>query len=190
VTRLTTYALNGTNNLALHPNQYSSIVNLQQLIDTKQVMRIMRPELIVKVQTAVSNKRNHPHIFRFNDQYYVTLHQIKNELQRERAFHLLRKLQIGEDVDLTKLPNSLCYILQPGTQPMSTFTGNMTMSVMIGIVFGMLAMAVGILFTTIAGTAVETTSGFQPIAVIFIISCVVGWLVATLAIQIKRKLAT
>ncbi len=189
MTQLTTYALNERNNLALYPNQYASITNLQKLIDTKQVMRIMQPELILKVQTAVSRK-DHPHILEFNGQLYLTLHQIRSENQRERVFHLLRKLQLGEEVDLSKLPNSLQHIFQPDSRTANTLTGSMTMSILIGMVCGLIAMSVGMLCMTIFGTAVEPASSTQPTAVIFIVSCCIGWLFAILTLQIKKKQST
>ncbi len=149
----------------------------------------MQPELILKVQTAVSHK-DHPYILQFNGQLYLTLHQIRSDIHRERAFHLLRKLQLGEEVDLSKLPNSLRHIFQPDSPTANTLTGSMAMSGLIGMACGLIAMSVGILFMTIFGTAVEPASGIQPTAVIFIISCCIGWLVTTLTLQIKRKSST
>lgn len=150
-------------------------------------MRIMKPALIEKMKTAVSYHTNHPHILQFNGHFYLTLHQIRSDQQREYVFHLLRKMQIGEEVDLTRLPGSLRQIFQSNASPAQTLTGSMTVSLLIGMVCGLVAMAIGVLILTVSGHASIGATGMQPTAVIFIIASVICWLIATLTIWVKAK---
>ena len=168
-------------------NHYLAIANLQQLIDGKQVMRIMQPALIEQVKTAVSPPTPHPHILFYNGNYYLTLHQIRDERQREKTFHLLRQMQLGEEIDTTRLPTSIRRIFQANATSTKTLSGSLTVSLFIGIVCGLMAMAIGVLILTTAGGKTETASGMQTTAVIFIIASVICWLIATFVIWAKGR---
>ena len=147
----------------------------------------MQPELLQKVKTAVSQHAHHPHIFQHNGQYYLTLHQIRSDNLRERTFHLLRKMQIGEDIDLAKLPVSIRRIIHPHSTPVRSLTSNLTMSIAIGMMLGLMAMAIGMLFVTIFGSTGMSNNGIQTTSIIFVVSCVISWLVTTAILQFRKK---
>ena len=178
------------------------VTNLQQLIDKKQVLRVMQPELIERVKIACTEQRTgwrlesqsnlvgqHPNILHVNDTYYFSLHTIRNEQRREQIFHMLKRLQIGENVDVARLPRTFQQIVQPNYKGSSPLFGSMTLSLIVGVFFGLCAMAIGILFMTIAGASPVGIAGAQKAPIIFVVATFIGWLVATAVIWAKSNAA-
>ncbi len=206
MTQLTSISINSKRIPYHSSKQFQMVTNLQQLIDKKQVLRIMQPELIecVKVvcnrprskwqlgsqaETAVSHPNHHPNILRINGAYYFSLHTIRNEQQRKQIFHLLKRLQIGENIDVSRLPRTFQQIIQLDQKVSNPLFGSMTLSLVIGVLLGLCAMAIGILFMTIAGTSTVGIAGVQKAPIIFVVATFIGWLIATAVIWAKTNSA-
>jgi hypothetical protein len=185
MTRATSFSFTGSHANFLPTNSYQAITNLQQMIDKKQVIRILKPELIGQLQTAVSQHRMHPNILQFNDNFYISLKSIRDDSHRDRVFSLLRKMQIDDNIDLSAVSGSI----RPLSSQSNPLAGSIALSVIIGIIFGALAMAIGVLIMTIAGTGTEATFGLQTKAVIFTVATVICWIISTVFIFARTKLA-
>lgn len=148
----------------------------------------MQPELLKKVQTAVSRHHNHPCIFQHNGQYFLSLHQIRSDAQREHVFSLIRKLQIGEEIDIARLPAAIRRIFEAETDNSQSLASHVTMSLAIGMGIGLLVMAIGMLFMTIFGTSEISLNGLQTTSILFVTTSVIGWLFTTLLLQLRKKI--
>lgn len=189
MTKLSAPLLRQPGNHPLHTQQYATPVNLQQLIDERKVMRVMQPDLLAKVKTAVRRHSAHPHVMQFNGQLYLNLHTIKNEYRRERIFCLLRKLQIGEEIDVMQLPPWLQQIVEPGQATRRQLIGSATAGILIGIASGILVMAIGVLIMAMIGTATVNETGMQNTAVVFVVATIVGWVAATVGLWWQQRAA-
>ena len=206
MTQLTSISISSKRIPHYSSKQFQMVTNLQQLIDKKQVLRVMQPALIERVKivcdeprskwqlgsqsaTAVSRYNQHPNILCINDVYYFSLHTIRNEQQRKQTFHLLKRVQIGENIDVSRLPRTFQQIIQPDPAVSNPLFGSMTFSLIIGVFLGLCAMAIGILFMTIAGTSPVGVTGVQKAPIIFIVATFIGWLIATAVIWAKSNAA-
>ncbi|MCP5098087.1 MAG: hypothetical protein GY943_21275 [Chloroflexi bacterium] len=189
MTRATFIPFAGNQATYLPTNSYKAVTNLQQMIDKKQVIRVMKPALVEQIQTAVSQRKSLPNILHFNGNFYISLQAIRDEAHREHVFSLLRQAQIDDSIDLSSVPRTILQILQPALPKPSPLAGSIALSLIISIICGALIMAIGVLIMTVSGTALEGAFGLQKTAIIFIIATVICWFISTGIIFAKVKLA-
>lgn len=154
-------------------------VQLQQLVDEWKVVRILQPALIERVTTAVYRHGAHPYVLQFNGQFYLDLHTIPYDKQRKQIYYLLRKLQLGEEIDMSLLPIWLQQILEPRPASRSQLAGSATVGMAVGLLSGVMAIAVGVLLMAVTGADQMNEQGLPNSAVVFIIATIIGWLTTT-----------
>jgi hypothetical protein len=141
---------------------------------------ILQPAIRRRIQHIMdaSKGKGHPLITQSGDQLYLSLTDIGNEAQQAQAYHLIQRFQAGLTADLSALPAPHRQLLAPQQRPLRSLRG-VTICIILGVAFGILAMAVSILAIAAAELVLKTTldefSGLQITAVSFVIFTALGW---------------
>lgn len=162
-------------------------LRLQQLVAEKRIVRILQPDLQERLRLSLRQPRRHPNIIQYHDQIYLSLHTLRSAQEREAAFSCLRRLQLGESVDLMGLPGSLRRLLNPNGDAASRKITHFSISLAMGVLVGMMAMAMGVLALTMAGVSMETPTGLQLSAIIFVLGMLVGWSMAAAVLWMRTR---
>jgi hypothetical protein len=161
---------------------------LNTLVQDKQLLRILQPHLCQKIELAI---QKHPdkrvYVVQDQDRIYLCLRSIQDRQQRALAYDLVQRFQIGEPVDLRTLPEALRLLVQPENSHRGTIFGALFLGAAIGIICGVLGLAVSALLVAIFGDVENAFVGVQLTAVSFILCSVLGWSGATFYIWHKQK---
>jgi len=154
--------------------------HIEFLIEEKKIVRILQPQLCLLIQQNIQNHPEAlPYLLHYEDQMYLSLQTITDRRRREKIFNLLQKHQLGQRVDLTLLPNPLRSLIQPPPPSLNIVHASLLGAGM-GLIFGILGMALGALVMTIAGLSNSTVFGVGFTAASFIIFAALGWIGTTI----------
>lgn len=161
---------------------YLSASEIETLVAQEQLLRILRPDLQQHIQAMITKVQN-PYVVQHEGHIYLRLDGLEAN-NRHTIYQLIQRLQVGEDVNLAALPDSLRGLLEPEPGKMSRFIGALLFGGSGGIALGVVGMAVGILITAvyelITRLPVEKLMGMDLSAVFFITFCALGWAGTTL----------
>jgi hypothetical protein len=156
-----------------------------QLEDEGKLLRVLQPDVLERIKDclATSRQKVEPFIVESNGAIYFSLMSMRDPEQRQRAIHKIQQWQVGVDVDLSSLPRPLHQLLQPHRAISQRLLRVALLSGIVGIIAGILAMALSIFAVSVAelvfGTTPEAFGDMQITAVAFVIFAVLGWIVVT-----------
>ncbi|MCP4361848.1 MAG: hypothetical protein GY796_27870 [Chloroflexi bacterium] len=167
-----------------------SLDTITMMVEERRLLRILQPSLQQKIEKSI---RYDPHrqemIVYHNNELYLSLQNIDDSRHREQAYQLIQQYQIDNSVDLSKLPIALRTCLQPRHVRRTRLMGAVVIGAVVGIAFGLMSMALGVLLLSIIGLTDELFGiGVTVTAVIFVIACAAGWITAT--VYLWRKTVT
>lgn len=153
---------------------------------------ILQPAIQRRMQHIMdaSKGKEHPLITQSGDQLYLSLSSIGDEAQQAQAYQLIQRFQAGLTADLSALPAAHRQLLAPQQRPLRSLRG-ITICIILGVAFGILAMAASVLAIAAAELVLKTTldefSGLQITAVSFVIFTVLGWALSFLMLARYAK---
>jgi hypothetical protein len=155
-------------------------LEVEQLVQDNRLLRILRPNLQKAIERAAAAHREASHyLVRCEGQLYLSFDSISDAAQRRYIYHLVHQYQLGENVDLRPLPPPLRQLLQPGLTRTGRLLGSLLISAFVGLIIGVLAMAVGLLALTgtglLANVATMRLAGLEMTAVLFVVFGALGW---------------
>jgi hypothetical protein len=173
------------------PQQLSPL-EVERLAQEGELLRVLRPNLRAKIERGlVLNSQAAAYVVQSNGEIYLSFTCISDKYQRQQAYQLIQRYQLGEPVDLSPLPEPLHHLIQPKPTYMERFTAALILGGVLGTLIGVLAMAISIQAIAatelITGTAVDGFANLQVSAIIFVIFSVVGWVVVTAFIWHKFR---
>lgn len=156
-----------------------------------KLLRILDPELQRRIQLYYLHS---PYVIEYKQQIFLSLEHIPDVQQRIFYYQQIQCYQMDQEMDLATLPGELQQILHPDLMPPPIFWGPLILGAVVGLVVGVLAMAVGMLFVN--ATAVNfghntDTINLQVPIIIFVFFSGVGWMVTSFIFWRRwRNLAT
>lgn len=118
----------------------------------ENLVRILNPEVAECAEKAAARiPAAQAYLVRHKNHLYIDLDALPNSYRREQVFRLLQRYQIGDDIDMRLLPPDLRQLLEPSRPSKSRFVFVLMVSVAVGILCGLTAMASSVL----ANAAIE-----------------------------------
>jgi hypothetical protein len=153
---------------------------LETLIAECKLLRILKPQLRDHIRRFQGHS---PFVVQFNEELYLSLQHVEDNKQREYYYQLIQRFQSGEEVNLLILPQELQRILQPDAIEQPLFWGPLILGGAVGLVIGVMAMAIGMLFWNAAAVTLnvadpEVVTVQVPI-IIFVFFAALGWIAAS-----------
>ena len=150
---------------------------VDELVAEYKLLRILTPKL--KHQVSINQPRSY-YVVEHDDHLYLSLEHIHEERQRATVYQLIQAYQAGQDVDFQALPVELQMILQPEAVPPPLFWGPLIIGGIVGVVIGVVAMAIGMLFLNVTAVTFDSTNipdsfGLQIPIIIFVFFAAFGW---------------
>lgn len=160
-----------------YPNETVKIVDL--LIEQRKILRILQPPLRDQIETAVRQTPSLSSYVTYHDgELYLSLQTLSSAQQREKAYYLIQQYQLDNNTDLQKLPNGLRACLQPIRRSKGRFVGSVVVGALLGVVIGLMGMAVSVLLVAITGFGDEVV-GVAITGLSFAVFSTLGWVGAT-----------
>ncbi len=147
-----------------------------------QLLRVLRTDLKEHIEHVlnVSPNKAHPFVTVSGEQVYLSFASLHTKEQRQEAHELLRRCQLGADVDLSRLPPDLQQLIQPACTQPQRLLRSLLIAVILGIVIGVLAMAITVLvisaLKSILHVSLDELGGVRITAVSFVLFAVLGWM--------------
>ena len=140
------------------PSPSLPLNSLDKLIAEHKLLRILSPD----VSQQIKSHRRSPYVIEYDKQIYLSLEHILDDKQRQYYYQAIQRHQAGQNVDLMTLPHELQRILQPNLVPPTRFWEPLIIGGIVGLVIGVLAMAVGTLFLNVTAVTLETATLSDP----------------------------
>lgn len=161
--------------------------HLDSLITEFKLLRILSPELKVHIRSHQAHSR---FVLVYENELYLSLEHLSDVKQRQYFYQLIQQHQTGIEVDLSVLPGELQQILRPDMAPAPLFWGPLIVGAAVGLVIGVLAMALGMLFMNV--TAVTLGNPLEPFSlqvpiIIFVFFAAIGWAVTSMIVWRRWK---
>lgn len=142
------------------------------------LVRILQPSLQKQIESSIKlTPELQPYILYFQGNLYLSLESVSVS-QRETVYDVIQNYQIDESVSLQTVPASLRACLQSSRNRRGRFMGAVAIGAVLGIILGLMGMAVGVLVLSVIGLT-DDVVGMAVTAVTFVACCAVGWFVAT-----------
>jgi hypothetical protein len=141
-------------------------MQINALIEDKQIIRIVQPTLHEQLMERVKNGRFSNQIIYHQGHLFLSLQKITDPQERENTFLLLRDYQIGKEIDLNDLPNAIHAAITGSDHYESNFITSLTISTFAGSFIGIFTLAFSIIFLMVLGVSLFSDAGIR-IATIF-----------------------
>jgi hypothetical protein len=153
--------------------------HIDQLVEAYQLVRILEPSVRRQIEQVVQKNPDQQAYLQYHQgNLYLSLNSINNPKRRSHIYHQIQQYQIDPTTSLEQLPDELylCFYAHPPRLPVGRA---ILVGAGIGILCGLIGMALGIMLTAMLGTS-DNYGGFAMTAVIFVLGCTLGWAGATL----------
>lgn len=159
---------------------------LETLIAECKLLRILNPQLRDRIRQFQGQS---DFVVQFNDEVYISLQHVEDNKQRKYYYQLIQRYQSGEQVSLLTLPPELHRIFQPNAKTQPLFWGPLILGGAVGLVIGVMAMAIGMLFWNATAVTFDVADPevftVQVPIIIFVFFAAMGW-IATSFIAWRR----
>ena len=160
--------------------------NIDELIVEAKLLRIFRPDIHQRVETAMRREDMAcGYVVESQGQLYLLLDSITDAQERQGVYELIQRYQLGERVSLQELPKTLRPLLQPEATRLGRLMGALILGAFWGLACGILALALAILLQNIFalfGSESIQLFGMGFTAGAFVIFSTLGWVGGTLAL--------
>ena len=152
-----------------------------------KLLRIFTPELKRRIQL---HHLHSPYVVEYKQQVFLSLEHIVDAQKRAFYYRQIQCYQMDQEVDLAILPIELQQILHPDLMPPPLFWGPLIVGAIVGLIVGVLAMAIGMLFVNATavpfGNSTDTINLQIPI-ITFVFSAAIGWIVTSMIVWRRWK---
>lgn len=166
--------------------ELTSTMQVDALIDDKQIIRIMQPKLLEEMWERFENGRSATPVLSFKGQLFISLQKIRNQDERERVFFLLRDYQLGQTINMALLPRSIHAALTGSKVAPVNLASALTIGLVAGIAFGIFMLVLTMMILTIGGRSIFTEMGLQISTAVFIFGTLTGCAASTFLFQRKN----
>jgi hypothetical protein len=153
---------------------------LESLIAECKLLRILNPQLKSRIR---QHQGHSPYLIQYDNEIYLSLQHIEEQKERQYYYRLIQRYQSDQAVDLRTLPGELQQILQPDIYPQPFFWAPLILGGVVGLVLGVLGMAVGMLFwnasTFTFGNSDPELINIQIPTLTFVFFSAFGWIITS-----------
>lgn len=169
-------------------SQSLSPTHLETLIAECRLLRILDPQLKKRIRQY---QGINPFVVQYSNELYLSLEHVEDHRQRQYYYQLIQLYQSGQEVNLITLPVELQRILQPDVQSRPLFWGPLILGGFVGLVIGVLAMALGMLFWNAAAFTLDAAEpdvfNMQVPTLMFVLFAALGWAAASFVAWRRMK---
>jgi hypothetical protein len=151
--------------------------NLQEQVTAHTVVRVLQPALAEQLQSRLHKEPLLSEYIIYQDkQIYLSLQHIQDSRERDQIYQQIMAFQIRREGEgnLRQLPSPFREMLAPQYQQMWNLLKSFAIGGIVGIVVGILAMAVVALGITVGVVTEETGIGLGLSAISFLVFAVLG----------------
>lgn len=156
------------------PQRVTSPLQVEQLVDDKQIIRILQPELLQRLSERNENGHLTGPFITFHGQLFLSLQKIRNAEERERVFYLLRDYQLGNKINMSMLPRSIRAALTGQPTKSELNTKNMLLGLLGGALVGVFSLVLCLFISTISGSTLVSGNGMQIAMIAFSVGTLLG----------------
>lgn len=152
----------------------TSPIQVEELISTKKIVRILQPSLLEELNARMGNGRVSDPFVVFQGQIFLSLQKIRSVEERERVFYLLRDYQLGKEINMAALPHSIHTALTGQPVEPDNFTRSLVLSLLVGALVGVFFLVLCMIILSIGGSALRAESGIQIAMMTFPVGTMLG----------------
>lgn len=174
-------------------SQTLSPIHLDTLIADCKLLRILTPEMRKQIQL---HQQDNQFVVEHGNQLYLSLEHIADKKQRTYFYRLIQRYQLGQKVELGVLPSEIREIIQSDRPTPALFWGPLILGGVVGLVVGVLMMAIGVLFLNVTAVSFNAASSpesfnLQIPTMLFVCFTAFSWLITSWFAwhRIKKTLA-